>query len=710
MTIGRRMIPAGALILASATAGWSANEASAQQTASTRPPPREEVVVTATNSSMSVSRVPANVSILTQEDIRSSPSQTVDGLLRQVPGFNLLRHSDSVATSRTTQTVSLRGLGGSAASRTLVMMNGVPLHNPYTSEVYWARIPKYRIDRIEVVHGGGSPLWGNLAMGGVINILTEQPRAGRFDTTVTASDPSTIDMGIAAGDVIGDWSFSLEASYYDTEGYAIVPDELSGAVDENVSKEFAIVSGRATYAFSDTASVYVDASWFDETRGGGTLLDDTDAEVRALNAGANFGTAAGGTWRANVFFDSTDSDDLSTSISADRSVESLVNTRVQPSTATGASLVWSRRFADRHDLMAGVDYRWAEVEIDELSRMVAGTPTRYGETEGKQEMAGTFFQDVWDIGDDWEIVASARLDTVANEGSIVETDLPTGAIVGQQAYERNSERVFNPSFGARRQATDRVAVRAASYRGFRAATLRESYRSSSTRGGVVLVNNPRLAPERLTGVEGGVDVRFSDELRLEATLFSNTVNDMIQNITRGVAGAAGEVIVPCGLVPAGSTCQELANVGEIESRGLELSFDYRLHAAWTLSASYLYNRAEVSKAPSNPQIVGNQVRQAPKNSLTVKLAHSNPSLFDTAIQGRYVGKRYEDDLNTLDVESFFLVDAAFTRALSDTWQVFASVENLLDEEYIVRATASGFVEIGRPRSLNLGFRYGKSSL
>jgi len=119
-------------------------------------PALEEIVVEATRAGSTVLNIPVNTSILSELDIREYATKSVDEILRQIPGFNLLRAADSIATAPTTSTVSLRGLGGTAASRTLVLLDGIPIHSPVSSEVYWARIPKGQIERVEVVRGGGA--------------------------------------------------------------------------------------------------------------------------------------------------------------------------------------------------------------------------------------------------------------------------------------------------------------------------------------------------------------------------------------------------------------------------------------------------------------------------------------------------------------------------------------------------------------------------
>ena len=143
----------------------------------------DPVIVTVTRIEQRAGDAPADVTVLTREDIDHSPSQTLDDLLRQVPGFSLFRRSSSLVAHPTTQGVSLRGIGPSGTSRALVLLDGVPINDPFGGWVYWDRIPLQGIEQVEVVRGGGSSAWGNYALGGVINIITRKPaeRAALFD-------------------------------------------------------------------------------------------------------------------------------------------------------------------------------------------------------------------------------------------------------------------------------------------------------------------------------------------------------------------------------------------------------------------------------------------------------------------------------------------------------------------------------------------------
>ena len=128
----------------------------------------EPVVVTVTRMEQKADEAPASVTVLTRDDTEHSAAQTVDDLLRQVPGFSLFRRSSSLVTHPTTQGVSLRGIGPSGTSRALVLFDGVPANDAFGGWVYWGRVPMLGVERIEVVRGGGSSVWGNYALGGVV--------------------------------------------------------------------------------------------------------------------------------------------------------------------------------------------------------------------------------------------------------------------------------------------------------------------------------------------------------------------------------------------------------------------------------------------------------------------------------------------------------------------------------------------------------------
>src|SRR5574337_1400574 len=175
------------------SAAWGADTGSSTAGAPEGVVALEPVVVSASRVEQRLRDVPANVTVITREDIERSPARTVDDLLRQVPGFSLFPPSSSLVTHPTAQGVSLRGIGPSGVSQTLVLLDGVPLNDPFGSWVYWSKVPLESVERIEVTRGGGSGVYGNYALGGVINIITKRPEARVAQAKLDLGTRDTVD-------------------------------------------------------------------------------------------------------------------------------------------------------------------------------------------------------------------------------------------------------------------------------------------------------------------------------------------------------------------------------------------------------------------------------------------------------------------------------------------------------------------------------------
>ena len=158
---------AGSAAPLAALASTLAAQPATAQTLETLPP----VVVTATRTERSLADQPDSVTVVTRQQIQKTPAQSLDDVLRTIPSVDLPLTA-SYQAHPTANSVSMRGLGG---IRALVLLDGVPINDPFFGYIQWNRVPMENVERVEVVRGGGSPLWGNYAMGGVINIITRVP-------------------------------------------------------------------------------------------------------------------------------------------------------------------------------------------------------------------------------------------------------------------------------------------------------------------------------------------------------------------------------------------------------------------------------------------------------------------------------------------------------------------------------------------------------
>jgi outer membrane receptor protein involved in Fe transport len=674
--------------------------------AGAEPPPEpvrlEPVVVSAGRVEQALQDVPSNVTVLTREDIERSAARTVDDLLRQIPGFSLFRRSSSLVANPTTQGVSLRGIGPSGVSRTLVLLDGVPLNDPFGGWVYWSKVPLESIERIEVVRGGGSALYGSYALGGVINIVTQKPQATGVQGKIDGGTRDTIDANLETNVVKGPLGLSLRGSVFSTGGYPIIQENQRGAVDIDADSRHQTFIGRLEYTPLTNASLYLGGSYFNEDRGNGTPLQENSTEAGYIAAGGKFQSGDGSDWQATVYSQLQTFTSTFSRISLDRNSEVLTLDQTVPSTGVGGSLQWTKQLFARHLVTAGVDARWIDGQSDEDILNFAGTAvTTRREAGGQQHFVGVFAQDIFRPLERLQITGALRFDYWQNgDASRTDRTLATGRIT-KTPFSDRTDTALSPKFAILYRATDSLSLRASAYQAFRAPTLNELYRQFRV-GNVVTLANAELGAERLTGGEIGLDYAVGEGWLAKLTGFWNELKDPISNVTLSAPFPAD--------CPAGTVCRQRQNLGRTRSRGLEAELHYRPTRAWDLSASYLYNDSEVLKFPADPSLEGKRVPQVPKHTYTLGVQYLNPRFINAAVQGRFVGDQFEDDRNENELDSFFTVDLSLWRPIPVPYvaasEVFVAVENLFDTTYAVgKDPATGVVSIGAPLLFHGGIRF-----
>ena len=179
-----------------------------------------------------------------------------------MPGFSLFRRASSLVTHPTTQGLSLRGIGPSGTSRALVLVDGIPANDPFGGWVYWGRMPMLGIQQIEVVRGAGSSVWGNYALGGVVQILTRPPteRALYFDGSY--GNHETMNFDLRLHDVEGPFRIALEGNYFSTGGYDVVKASRRGSIDIEADSNHSTFNGRVELVATRDASFFVSGSLF----------------------------------------------------------------------------------------------------------------------------------------------------------------------------------------------------------------------------------------------------------------------------------------------------------------------------------------------------------------------------------------------------------------------------------------------------------------
>lgn len=631
------------------------------------------------------------MTVLTGEDIRHSASQTVDDVLRQVPGFSLFRRSSSLVTHPTSQGVSLRGIGPSGASRALVLLDGVPINDPFGGWVYWNKIPLQAIEQIEVVRGGGSSVWGNYALSGVINIITRRPTERQALLEGSYGNHNTTNLDLLVTETQEPWHVSLEGNFFETAGYQIVAPAFRGAIDIPADSRHRTFNGRVEFAKSPDLLLFVSGNFFDENRGNGTPLQFNTTNAGSFATGGSLRTVEGSEWTFQLFGQVQGFRSTFSSQASDRNSETLALDQTVPSTSWGGSVQWNHPFAS-HLISAGADFRWIQGETDEA---VFGTTgfLRDREAGGQQVMSGVFVQDIFTPNSDWELVGGVREDYwVAYNGSRQDTPPPAG-IPASQSFADLNRTITSPRLAALFHATQSTDLRASAYQGFRVPTINELYRVFRVRNDVT-VANAQLRPERLTGGEIGVQQRWAP-FNTRLTAFWNEITDLVTNVT---------LSTPLPDCPLGTTCRQRQNLDLVRARGLEAELEFRPAQAWRFLATYVLLDTRVISASQQPSLEGLRLSQVPEHSLALAARYQNSAWGNASVITRYVGKQFEDDANTLPLGSYIVVDLFLSRAIGKLGEIFVGIENLFNKTYAVGRTTDGVTSIGAPFLVHGGVR------
>ena len=667
----------------------------------------ETVTVTAARTEQLTRNVAASVNLLEREEIARSPAVVADDVLRQIPTFSLFRRTSSLAAHPTAQGVSLRGVGPSGVSRTLVLLDGIPFNDPFGGWVYWTRVPLESVERIEVVDGATSSVYGNYAMGGVINVVSAAAPRRQLHIRSQYGTRTTPKLDVSAAGVFGRVGAVVDASAFSTDGYPIVAAAERGAVDENAAVNFQNVALRLQYEMGGRGHGFVRAGHFRERRDNGKVSTINGAE----EANDTRWTTASGGLRLRL----PDTSDLQVNLFADvarfrsnflavpaatppRSVGRMTLNQRVPTTGLGGMTQWARSVGQKHFVSAGLDWRWVDgdSEEDALDALTGTRVTISRISGGTQRSLGAFVQDLFSPFPRLTVTLAARLDRWRNsDGHNLEVDAVTGLPTANHrpSLPDRSDTVVSPRIAALFHVTDRVTVWGDLGAGFRAPTLNELYRQFRV-GTVLTLANDQLGPERLIGGNVGVRVTPAANLSFRSTWYDNRVEDPVSNVTQTVAGP--------------NVTQQRQNLGRTRVSGIQTDAEYRA-GAYRLSGGYVYGRARVVEFEANRSLVGNFLPQVPRHRGSVQLAWVDARIAQVAIALQAVGRQFDDDQNIRVVPGrtepglpgFVLVELSASKRLTRRVQIFAGAQNLLDRDYYVGTLPT---TLGTPRLVHGGFR------
>jgi len=639
----------------------------------------KEVVVAATRIPMALSRLSAAATVLTQADIRRTPFHSgtqIDDLLRYVPTVQ-----PSLLGSRynhpTAQFVSVRGLG---TRRALVLLDGVPLNDGFGGWINWGLVPD-RIERIEIIPGGGSNLYGTWAMGGIINIISQSGRP----KTGASSDLSGGSFGTNTQSVRAHYGndrtgWTLGYRRFDTEGFLTVPAYQRGPADVPVGSEHHQFTGRVSHALTSTTTATLSGTYYMEDRSFGTSFSQGTRSIGTISLGLKGDQGVRGTWEAKTFAQwQTFRNQIGLVRPSPflRQFDQLDRVQTIPSNDVGGMAQWSVPFLSFSRVVVGGDARAILAQSEEIL-VSSQTPLV---TRGKQVGIGTFGEWIVEPFDGLVLTAGARWDWWKNfGGSRMAGPVPASAIPD------NTASIVNPKFSLLYRVSNRVCIGISVYQAFRAPTLNELYRDFSS-SGFTFLSNERLEPERLTGGDMKIEVELlpDDRLRFRATGHYDVIKDQILFVTQGLTSARRQ------------------NIGEGRSVGTDIELKSRFDDRLYMALGYSFVDSIMTSFPGNPSREGLRIPNVSRHQVTAAITIGRPDLAELTLQGRYLSRQFADDSNRQSIADFVVLDASLRKRIAPWGELFINGENLTDRHYIATQTGS-LKTLGQPLLVLGGIR------
>lgn len=646
-----------------------------------------EVTVTATRTEARLSDTAASVSILSRAQLTSTAAIRVDDALRQIPGFSLFRRSGSRTANPTTQGVSLRGVGASGASRGLVLFDAIPLNDPFGGWVYWGRVPRETLTRVEVLRGGASHLYGSAALGGVVNLIAELPSASHVSLEVSYGNEQTPDGSISAGTSWREWSTNISGEIFKTDGYIIVDEPERGLVDTNAGSRSSTIDLNIARRLANAGHIFLRGALYGESRTNGTQLQTNRTHIRQLSSGADFNSNRLGSFAFRAYGGTQVYDQDFTAVAANRNSETLTRVQRVPAQSIGASFQWSRSLGLQHTLVAGVEGRGVRGTSDEIA-YVQGRPSSLIGAGGRERTIGFFAEDIYRLSSQLFLTGGVRVDRWREFAAYSTTrPLRPPGPANTQSFSDRKETAVSPQLSVLYKPTEIISLSASFMRAFRQPTLNELYRSFRV-GDVLTLANENLRAERLTGGETSASVQWLDQkLITRGTFFWTEMTLPVANVTLSTT-------------PALITRQR-RNLGRTRSRGFEFEAEAQLFKRLFVTGSYLFANATVLQFPANTTLEGLSIPQVPRHQFTFQTRYSAQS-YTVGVQGRGAGNQFDDDLNQFPLGRYFTLDLFASKHLGHQFELFAAGENILNADYAIGRTP--VTTVGAPRLVRVGFR------
>ena len=639
----------------------------------------EVMVTTATKTEKNIEGVSASIIVITEEEIQKTGASTLDKILEKVPSINAQYGRFPHPSASSKASISLRGMG---ANGTLILVDGKRLSGETESPYEMTRITASMIERIEIVKGSMSTLYGSDAIGGVINIITKKvdKNVSTLDLKYGSNgdgDAVNKNVNFTNAGSVDKLRYKINTSIDDTTPYkvnksytqqAINPssgadlngnslDNISGNYDVTYKDEATVktIGTRLEYDFSDNFTAGLDLSYFTEDREGQYL-----GNASATSGGLITNTPV-------------NSEDKNRRIDISSDFKYLINDDLSMNTKVYRSYYKKRNYTDPLTFDGATNTKFsANVTIDTLE-----SDLTYILNDSNIITTGLEYRkETRDSGAINPDASSSEFITkVVNYKSLfiqdeIEISDTLNAIVGTR-YDNisNADNKITLQAGLVKEIAEDTSIRANYAQGYRTPDIAELYVVSmyykgAKRYGSEVINTIKtesydLKPEQSQTFELSLSNKY-ENLSSVFTIFNNKVKDKIDLVSYNDSSSSTKYYTS-------------ENIDQVDIKGAEVSFDYDLNKDIDLGLNATYLKTE-------DESTGKELTYTPDISASFSVNYKITNDLNTNLMLRYIGEQYSNSTNTEQTNDYTLVDLGAQYQINKNIEYYLGVDNIFNKE------------------------------
>jgi len=655
-----------------------------------------QVLVTASRKLQQKESTATSSEIVATEEIEIQPVTNIDNVLQGIANVYVNR---SWGIFSKNASVTMRGMDGK--DRVLILLDGIPLNKAAGGSINWHLITPERIERIEVLKGPSSAIYGNNAMNGVINLISKLPQ-NKLELLIKASLASynTYSGNITIGSKLEKdnkaFYYNLNGYYRKGDGYYFTPVEIRDTLDAKLFLEEYNSTLKLGYDFNKHNNIELNYTFHHDMRGAGRQVyeefgsyDSYRTHLFALNYAGKINKTV---VHLNAFLQNELYLKQSENISGSNKYK--LSESPQISGDYGVMSSFSTRISQRHELTYGFDGKIGQMLAEDIYR----TSTDYIERKGSLFFGGIYLQDEWKLHTKFQFISGIRVDYARFYDGALTVRNPTSETGFTESYNENFKsnewHSFSPKIALNYLYTDKINAYISIAKGFRPPAIDDLCSSRKITKGFKIAN-PKLLPEDQITYELGFT-------------FSPIENIIIQSAIYYTQGYNFQYFVETGdsVDTGGSSLKPVLireNITKIDVRGFEIALTYKLKTFLTVKANYTHNNSKIIefdlKNYNGTNLENSYLIETPANQAYIGVFGINKWINFSCVYN-YIGEQWADDENLFYIDGYQTVDIGLSRNIGRYLNLSLDIQNIMNVKFVDK---KGYESPGRFIVFELGF-------